>query len=494
MPNFLKALFGPSTMRVHRKAKTQCQAQARERSHEVLKPCISHRGGKGRGTPEADISGEWQDPAQFQGGLLDDVIELCSQIIDTATEIQSSSSNTQRHPYLLSRIITLLESQREELRSVNRFTGQKKFPALVTLKQIYRKVQSALHDIIQMMDNDAEERLTSLIKSLEEGPDYLIDVILITSIIHQASIISIPLSNEIRIILDKAINSRSTLVGFREGSERILSITLALDEDSREDIESQQAFYAIRELIKQLQTRIFPTKPTMSGSRNSSSSSTPTPLHLPPSPAAASISSSASSIAASPEPDFTSMSSKQLLEQFGTGAGTGTKTTPLPGLSSYQSTTYPSYSIPLVPAHSGTRAGSVSSANSDSESDPEIWEYRGNRLTASALQLVLSQEMQMAADSSGQYAGEVSWDDLRKIWIPKHVAKLKVSDLTNQVDNPDQDPEGLEGELPDTTPAGFKLKEEDEWGNKIGWYDNGSGVKEMYYLEEPVFELRDDDD
>jgi hypothetical protein len=74
------------------------------------------------------------------------------------------------------------------------------------------------------------------------------------------------------------------------------------------------------------------------------------------------------------------------------------------------------------------------------------------------------------ADSSGQYRGEVSWDDVRNAWIPKWAVKLKPEDLA-------------EGEVPTTNPADFKIKEEDAWGNKISWREDGR----MFYVEDPVF-------
>jgi hypothetical protein len=68
------------------------------------------------------------------------------------------------------------------------------------------------------------------------------------------------------------------------------------------------------------------------------------------------------------------------------------------------------------------------------------------------------------ADSSGQYAGEVSWDELRNAWIPKWAEKLKIGDLA-------------EGEVPNTNPADFKVKKRDAWGNKIGWYGGRMWVR-----------------
>ena len=102
-----------------------------------------------------------------------------------------------------------------------------------------------------------------------------------------------------------------------------------------------------------------------------------------------------------------------------------------------------------------------------------LYDYRGQTLTASALDLVLRQETLALADSTGQYTGEVSWDDVRNAWVPNWVVKLKPEDLG-------------QGEIPSTNPADFEVRGEDEWGNKIGWTDTG----EMYYEEEPTFELR----
>ena len=42
------------------------------------------------------------------------------------------------------------------------------------------------------------------------------------------------------------------------------------------------------------------------------------------------------------------------------------------------------------------------------------------------------------------------------------------------------------GEIPSTNPDDFEVRDEDEFGNKIGWTDTG----EMYFEEEPTFELK----
>jgi hypothetical protein len=85
----------------------------------------------------------------------------------------------------------------------------------------------------------------------------------------------------------------------------------------------------------------------------------------------------------------------------------------------------------------------------------------------------MRQEALAIADSSGQYAGEVSWDDLRKAWIPKNVVKAREKDLAD-------------GELPTLAPADYEVKAEDLFGNKIAWTYRG----EMYYEDDdPKFEL-----
>jgi len=124
------------------------------------------------------------------------------------------------------------------------------------------------------------------------------------------------------------------------------------------------------------------------------------------------------------------------------------------------------------PSRAPTRAPSP--APSDSSLDSvSLYEYRGQILTASAMDLVLRQEALAVADSSGQYAGAVSWDDLRRAWIPKNIIKLKDTDLAA-------------GEIPSTNPADYEVKMEDDFGNKIGWTDR----YEMYYKDEnPKFEV-----
>ena len=110
------------------------------------------------------------------------------------------------------------------------------------------------------------------------------------------------------------------------------------------------------------------------------------------------------------------------------------------------------------------------SSPTDTETSQEIWEYRGNLLTRSALSLVLRQEALAKADSSGQYAGEVSWDDVRQSYVPKWAEKMRPEDV-------------VEGEVPSTNPAEYRIKRKDAWGNEIGWRE---GV--MFYKNEPSFD------
>lgn len=79
-------------------------------------------------------------------------------------------------------------------------------------------------------------------------------------------------------------------------------------------------------------------------------------------------------------------------------------------------------------------------------------------MTRSALELIQTQEKLAMADSSGQYAGAVSWDDLRNCWIPQWAEKLGMNDLAD-------------GEIPNTDPRCYTEQRKDAWGNKIGWYE-----------------------
>lgn len=189
---------------------------------------------------------------------------------------------------------------------------------------------------------------------------------------------------------------------------------------------------------------------------------------------------------ATPTPGYATYNATDLTKDFGTGpiatpnrslppsvnaSNIGTPSDPMSG--SARGTPLSKPTQPTAPASPDSPASNASSG-SGSGSDISIFEYDGHFLTHSALNLVLAQEAQAMADSSGQYRGEVSWDDVRNAWVPKYAVKLKPTDLA-------------EGEIPSTNPADFELKEEDEWGNKIGWRDDGR----MYYLEDPTFGLKE---
>lgn len=139
------------------------------------------------------------------------------------------------------------------------------------------------------------------------------------------------------------------------------------------------------------------------------------------------------------EDGFKAYKASELQAQFGTGTSSHT---PLP-------------SVPPTPSR---QSSEVKPAPTESEDagEEEVWEYRGQLLTRSALSLVLRQEALAVADSSGQYAGAVSYDDIRKAWIPQWAKKLTPADVA-------------EGEIPSTNPNDFKQKKRDPYGNKIGW-------------------------
>lgn len=124
-----------------------------------------------------------------------------------------------------------------------------------------------------------------------------------------------------------------------------------------------------------------------------------------------------------------------------------------------ESETPASEATPAAPRSAATpQTGSRSSPipASSNPPEPELYEYGGHILTRSALSLVMLQERMDHADSSGQYAGEVQWDPVRQTWIPVYIRPLQKSDVG-------------EGEIPDRNPANFEVREEDEFGNRIGW-------------------------
>ncbi|OCF37778.1 hypothetical protein I316_00002 [Kwoniella heveanensis BCC8398] len=406
--------------------------------------------------------------------LLDPVIRGCSVASESGEKLLHSYIGKGPNGHLVERVIALLEAQRDELSDIAPYTGRRRYPALVTLEQIYEKVEIGLESTAGMTEAEAKDNLVTLVQVLQEGPDYLIDIILIQSIIHHASIISIPFSIEICDVLHRAIDDQSDLYTFRRGAESIIAIASALDRDLLEDKECLEAYKIIGVLVKQLQVRLAssvlptpkPSVPATPSGLSTPSLDTPTPLTLPPTPTpkgsippspSTTTLSSASTVSAPASPVFKAMTTSELQSAYGTGQSTPATSKPLPGLSSYNAT--PSTSKAPTPS-SGAKVATPA---------------EGQLLTRSALDLVLRQETLAQADSSGQWAGEVSWDDLRKAWIPHYVEKLKVSDLAD-------------GEVPDTTPAGFKTKQKDAWGNKIGFYGPN---KEMYYKEEPKWELPD---
>lgn len=145
-----------------------------------------------------------------------------------------------------------------------------------------------------------------------------------------------------------------------------------------------------------------------------------------------------------------------------------------PGISETQALIYPEPAAAVAPEPPATDADA--GADDASETDNKsVFSYRGHRLTRSALELVLAQEALAQADSSGQYAGPVSFDEQRGGWIPDDVKPLGVGDTAR-------------GEVPDTDPATYTPKREDQWGNRIGF----RGGRMFYLSEEPEFKLPDE--
>lgn len=249
--------------------------------------------------------------------------------------------------------------------------------------------------------------------------------------------------------------------------ESIIAISSAVSRDLLDDIEAIDAYKSIGILLNQLQVRLGVSSETMTETLSRHSSfrlplppsrieSTETPL--PGTPLMSPAISPASTRSTTPDPNFHTISRASDLEQmYGTG--------PMP-----TSSRTPSATTPAPASNTVSATPRAPPSPTDTETSQEIWEYRGNLLTRSALSLVLRQEALARADSSGQYAGEVSWDDVRNAWIPKWAEKMRPEDLA-------------EGELAGTNPVDFRVKREDAWGNKIGWRD---GV--MYYKEEPNFD------
>ncbi|KAK8854924.1 hypothetical protein IAR55_003663 [Kwoniella newhampshirensis] len=464
MVNFLKSLFKP---RFRTRSEAQVAWAKKTRAGDQ-----TSRSSKSSGSRSKAVE-----------GLLGGVINACSAAIVSGTRLVSSCSHSDagsRNAHLVGRIVALLEAQRDEMNDMGLYVAGRRFPALVTLQQIYDKLETSLQDVATMPPTVARDTLIALVQVVQEGPDYLIDIILISTIIFQAEIIDMSFAFEIRQILERAIDNQSDLETFRKATESIIPTSSAMPEDLLDDDGAQEAYDAIGVLVKQLQIRVATSiRPTpMTSVISIGSETTPTPLSLPSTPLLSTNTSPISTPVTSPtpsvtststsststDPNFFSMNASDLETKYGTGVKTST---PLRGLSSYNSTPAPTTINPTP----------TSSASSDASDEEEVWEYREQLLTRSALDLVLRQEALAQADSSGQYAGEVSYDDLRKAWIPRWVQKLGVEDLA-------------EDEIPDLTPAGFKPKTKDEWGNELGWY---GPYKEMYYKEEPKFEMPVDD-
>ena len=270
---------------------------------------------------------------------------------------------------------------------------------------------------------------------------------------------------------------------FRTAAENVIAISSALPRDTLDDQEGIDAYKAIGLLVKQLQVRLGPsTEPTVASTetsrptrRHQTSDRSVAPVHTSvqvsaaPSPAGTPLMSPiatpsvsrSTSRTSTPDPDFQSINKASDLEAlYGTGPISAPSKT---------------VSLAPTPAVPGTPREPPSPADTDTESEPEIWEYKGNLLTRSALSLVMRQEALAKADSSGQYAGEVSWDDLRNAWVPKWAEKFKEEDMA-------------EGEIPPTNPAEFKVKRKDAWGNTIGWRDGT-----MFYADEPKFDSAPDE-
>ncbi|ORY35380.1 hypothetical protein BCR39DRAFT_509164 [Naematelia encephala] len=357
-------------------------------------------------------------------------------------------------------MIDLLEAQRDELFDLRGYAEGHGIPTLETLSDIYTKVSSALSAVQFASHSTSISTLQTLLQVLTEGPDYLIDVTIIEAIIWQAEVIDSQFGSEVREVLDNAVAEQNNLVTFRRAAESIIAIASALPRDELDDAFAREAYRAIGLLVKQLQARVDSTRRGTPASsdhlvsmphgpviESPAYSQTPSPIDSPISSPI--VSPTVSDNDSDSDTNYEALDTESLQRRYGTGIKS------------------PS-SRPTSYSHS------PSPASSDSES---VWEYKGHLVTRSALELLLVQEEQKKllahADSSGQWSGEVTWDDLRSAWIPRWTEKLRPEDLA-------------EGEVPSTNPADFKVKEKDQWGNKIEW-KNGR----MFYVEEgdPTFEL-----
>ncbi|KAE8542692.1 hypothetical protein D1P53_001474 [Cryptococcus gattii VGV] len=354
--------------------------------------------------------------------------------------------------------------------------------AIISLQQIYDKVDRNTKNLVDLSDTVVWDTLVMLVQALQEGSDYLTNACLISKIAWYAEMIDPSYAASIQRALGKVIDQNTDFTSYRRAAESILGISSTLSVDPLDDQMAEDARRDLRALLRQLELRVKSNKTatpvttaihSVAESSTTTGASTSTPLTLfgslvdTPTLSSAVLSPFSSRPSSPGASDFKSIDMKDLQTLFGTGVST--PATPLPGLSSFNATSTgtPAKPIPAPSSPAASVAGT--------DSSEEIWEYRGRLLTRSALDLVLRQETLAQADSSGQYAGEVSWDDLRGTWIPIWVKKLKVNDLA-------------EGGIPDSSPAGFQERDTDVWGNKIGWY---GPYKEMYYKEEPKWELKD---
>ncbi|WVO22906.1 uncharacterized protein IAS62_004249 [Cryptococcus decagattii] len=304
----------------------------------------------------------------------------------------------------------------------------------VSLQQIYAEVDGNTKNLVDLSDTEVWDTLVTLVQVLRAGSDYLTDACLISKIAWYAEIIDPYYAASIQHALDKAIDQKTDFTTYRRAAESILGISATLSFDPLDDQMAENAHRDLCALIRQLELRIKSNKTatpvttavhSLVDSSTTTGASTSTPLTL--------------------HGSFvdTPILSPAVLSPFSscpTSPGVNTPARPLPGLSSFNGT---STGIPAKPTPApSSPAASVAGTNSS-----ETWEYRG----------------------------EASWEDVRVAWITIWVKEPKLSDLA-------------EGEIPDSSPAGFQERDTGAWGNKIGWYGQH---EEMYYEGHLKWELKD---
>ncbi|ORX38667.1 hypothetical protein BD324DRAFT_375833 [Kockovaella imperatae] len=390
---------------------------------------------------------------QVETGQLAGASQACNGCLDTAQRLlQSRKGDQSSNEDLISRIIDLLKAQKAELVDIKLYSSDVELPTLATLRDIYLKAESGLRKLSSSRKNsESTDKLEGFVQVLSEGPDYLIDIALIEAIIRYVEVVDLSCGVEIRSELDRAIADHGSPQSFGQAAEMIVTLSSTLNSKVGNEAPTEDALRAITTLTRQLQRRVAPS------TFNSRAHTPRTPSVVSdPNPASPADSrQSATSHSSSSDPDvriYQNLDANELEARFGTG---------------HIPTVRPKPNVPATPRRASQES------DPSGESEPEVWEYRGNLLTRSALDLVMRQERLAFADSSGQYAGEISWDDLRNAWIPAWAEKLRPEDLAD-------------GEVPNTNPAEFVQKKEDAWANKIGWRDG-----QMYYHEEPKFTLRD---